>query len=235
MKGTRILTIVAVVFVLGMGVTRPTITRAEVGFLGLQVQGLDPRAAKALGLRSANGVLVKDVAVGEPGAIAGIRRGDLITKFNSKNVRTFADLISVVGTTKPRQNVPIEVQRHGLRVKLVMKTTKRPAQWNIKNSAFHHYPGMGFTVANLTDKVRKNLSIRWGATGLAVTAVKKENTVSGGLRAGDVILQANLRDLWHPGQLTQHIEKSRNSGRDNLLLLVEGPAGYRYALLPLKK
>ena len=235
MQQTRIHTIAAVMMVLFMGVTCPTNTQAQVGFLGLQVQGLDPLSAKALGLSSPSGVLVKDVAVGEPGAIAGIRRGDLITKFNSKTIRTFNDLISAVKTTKPRQNVPIEVQRRGLRFNLVMKTTKRPAQWNVKNDAFHHYRNMGFTVAALTDKVRKNFSIRWGATGLAVTIVDTENTVTGGLRAGDVILQANLRDLWHPQQLTEHIEKAQTSGRDNLLLLVEGPAGYRYALLPLKK
>ena len=114
-----------------------------------------------------------------------------------------------------------------------MKTTQRPAQWNVKERALYNYPDMGFTVATITDKVRKNFSIRWGATGLAVTIVEKENKVSGGLRAGDVILQANLRDLWHPRQLTQHIDTARISGRENLLLLIEGPEGYRYALLPL--
>ena len=46
-----------------MGPTCPTNTQAQAGFG--QVQGLDPRA-KALGLRSPSGVLVKDVAVGEP-------------------------------------------------------------------------------------------------------------------------------------------------------------------------
>ena len=107
--------------VLFMGVTCPTNTQAQVGFLGLQVQGLDPLAAKALGLRSPSGVLVKDVAVGEPGAIAGIRRGDLIIKFNSKTVRTFADLISAVRTTKPRENVPIEVRRSGMRFNFVLR------------------------------------------------------------------------------------------------------------------
>ena len=235
MQGTSILTVMVVMIVLGMGVISPTITQAQVGFLGLQVQGLNPRVARALGLPSTSGVLVKDVAVGEPGAIAGIRRGDLITKFNSKTVHTFDDLISAVSKTKPRQNVPIEVLRRGVRVKLLMKTIKRPAQWNVKRRAFHHFPDMGFTVATLTDDVRKNFSIRWGATGLVVTFVDKENTVSSDLGAGDVILQANLQDIWHPRQLIEHIEKARTSGRKNLMLLVEGPAGYRYSLLPLKK
>ena len=235
MQRTRILTIAAVMMVLFMGVTCPTNTQAQVGFLGLQVQGLDPLAAKALGLRSPSGVLVKDVAVGEPGAIAGIRRGDLIIKFNSKTVGTFADLISAVRTTKPGQNVPIAVRRRGVRFNFVLSTTKRPAPWNVKEKASHHYPDLGFAVTTLTNKVRKNFSIRWGATGLVVTTVETEGIVSRGFREGEVIHQANLRDLWHPRQLTEHIEAARRSGRENLLLLVEGPAGYRYILMPLKK
>ena len=105
----------------------------------------------------------------------------------------------------------------------------------VKKRALHHYPDMGFAVATLTDKVRKNLSIRWGSTGLAVTNVEKKSMVFGGLEAGDVIHQANLWDLWHPRQLTEQIETARISGRENLLLLVEGPAGYRYTLMPLGK
>ena len=174
MQRTHILTIAVVMIVLVMGVTCPKNTHAQVGFLGVQVQGLDPLVAKALGLRSPGGVLVKDVAVGEPGAIAGIRRGDLIIKFNSKTIRTFNDLISAVKTTKPRENVPIEVRRRGMYLKFVLRTTKRPPPWNVKEKASHHYPDLGFAVTTLTNKVRKNFSIRWGATGLVVTIVEKK-------------------------------------------------------------
>ena len=235
MHTTISLTVKVVLFAIGIVVTCPKITAAQSGFLGLQVQGLDFRAANALGLNSPSGVLVRDVAVGEPGAAAGIRRGDLITKFNNKTLRTFADLILAVGTTKPQQNVTIEVQRRGERLTLVIKTKKRPAHWNVNKYASRHYEDMGFAISTLTDKVRENFSIRWGTTGLAITTVDEEKPVFGGLRLGDVIVQANLRDLWHPQQFTQHIELARKSGRDNLLLLVEGPAGFRYSLVPPTK
>ena len=90
----------------------------------------------------------------------------------------------------------------------------RPAPWNVKEKASHHYPDLGFAVTTLTNKVRKNFSIRWGATGLVVTTVETEGIVSRGFREGEVIHQANLRDLWHPRQLTKHIEAARRSGRE---------------------
>ena len=124
MQRNRIPTIAAVMMVLFMGVTCPTNTPSRCAFWVCKFEGSS--AAKALGLGSPSGVLVKDVAVGEPGAIAGIRRGDLIIKFNSKTVRTFADLILAVRTTKPRQNVPIEVRRDSIRFNFHAEHCRRP-------------------------------------------------------------------------------------------------------------
>jgi len=211
--------------------------RAEPGFVGLQVQGMDAKVAKALGLRSPSGVLIKDVAVGEPGAIAGLRRGDVINRFNGKTIRQFKDLLTAVSKTDPREGVDVEVQRQGKTVKVEMELTPRPSQWKVKRDAFHNFPALGFTVAALTEKVRKRFSIRWGSIGLAVTIVSENGIVgkSNGLRPGEVIIQANLKDLWHPRHLTRQIQEVKKAGRDSILLLVEGAGGYRYTLMPLKK
>ena len=44
---------------------------AEPAFVGLQVQGLNERAAQALGLDRKDGAVVFNVAVGSPAAAAG--------------------------------------------------------------------------------------------------------------------------------------------------------------------
>ena len=107
MQSIKILTLTIFLFGFGLWVFLPKVVFAQTGFLGLQVQGLNPEATKALGLSKPSGVLIKDVAIGEPGAIAGIRRGDLIISFNNKSIRTFRDLITAVGSTKPNQKVRI--------------------------------------------------------------------------------------------------------------------------------
>ena len=61
MSGVSILT-----FVAGM-----TTASAETGFSGLQLQGLDERIAAALGMKEAEGVLVRDVALGEAASLGG--------------------------------------------------------------------------------------------------------------------------------------------------------------------
>lgn len=74
--------------------------RAETGFLGLEVQGFDKKVAKILDQK---GILVKNVAIGEAGAIAGFRRGDLIIEFNRIKISNFDALLKVVLKTKPDQ------------------------------------------------------------------------------------------------------------------------------------
>ena len=55
---------------------------AESGFTGMQIQGMSEKIAKALGRKAADGVLVRDVALGGPADRAGIHRGDLIFNAN---------------------------------------------------------------------------------------------------------------------------------------------------------
>ena len=100
---------------LALAAAWPASVRVESGFLGLEVQGLDERAVAALGAESAKGVLVKDVAVGEAGAIAGFRRGDMIVEFDGRTVATFDDLLKLVVKTAPDEKIAVVVMRGGKR------------------------------------------------------------------------------------------------------------------------
>ena len=98
--------------------------RAETGFLGLEVQGFDKKVAKILDQK---GILVKNVAIGEAGAIAGFRRGDLIIEFNRIKISNFDALLKGVLKTKPGQRIPVTGKRNGCTVKLNLQSGKRPA------------------------------------------------------------------------------------------------------------
>jgi len=80
---------------------------AEFGFSGMHVQGMKPAIATALQLKTAEGVLVRDVALGGPADKAGVLRGDLIIRFNGVKIDTFKRLVGVVTKTKPEQVVTL--------------------------------------------------------------------------------------------------------------------------------
>jgi|TARA_Y100000294_G_scaffold170141_1_gene182093 serine protease Do len=212
-------------------VTTP-LARAEVGFVGMQVQGIGECAAAALGHKT-TGVLVKDVAVGEAAAMAGFRRGDLIVKFDRKNIKKFDDLIAAVIKTTPGKKVSVIVIRAGKRHSLSMRLGKRPASWQVKKAGFRNYPEIGFTVSAINQKIREQFSLPWGAVGLVVTLVDKNGKVTSGLAPGDVIVQANLKDIWEPSQLTRQIETARKKKLPGILILIESARGFRYSVLPV--
>ena len=211
--------------------------RGQTGFLGLEIQGAeDARAIAALGPDRISGVLVKDVAVCEPAAIAGFRRGDVIVAFDGTKIATFDDLMKLVAKTRADQKITIVVMRADKPIELTLRTSVRPAAWSVTSSLFNNYPELGLTVAAINDDARKQFSLPWGTLGLVVTIVDPKGLVASasGLRVGEVIVQANLRDIWEPRHLTRTIDDARKAGKSHVLLLVFGSGGYRYSALPVK-
>ncbi|MGB3612133.1 MAG: Do family serine endopeptidase [Cellvibrio sp.] len=87
--------------------------RVDRGWLGVAIQEVNRDLASSLGLDKPTGALVADVEPDGPAAKAGIKAGDLIIKFNGRNVNTQADLPYLVGRTLPNTKVPVVVIRKG--------------------------------------------------------------------------------------------------------------------------
>lgn len=211
----------------------PAAGAAESGFLGMHVQGMSPETAAALGLKSVNGVLVRDVAVGGPSDQAGIRRGDLILKFAGQAIDSFERMIKAASATRPGQDVKVELLREGKPATVTMKMGVWTEAWRVGAGAVASHPDSGLTLASLTDKLRKGFGLRWGTLGVVVTLVDPDRSDIG-LRRGDVIAQVNQQAVWKPDQVVDNYTAAKAAGRKELLLLIERIDGFHYMLLPVK-
>lgn len=220
--------------VLAVLVCPQPVLAADAGFLGLEIQGLDERALAALGPDYAKGVLVKDVAVGEPGAIAGFRRGDFIVEFAGGKIGSFDDMLKLVAKTKADDKIPVTVLRAGKKAELILRLTARPPAWNNMTAIYNTYPELGLKVVTVNDDARKQYGLPWGTIGVVIDEVDPAGPVASALKPGEVIVSANLNDVWEPRHLTRQLDDARKAGRQNVVLLVRSPAGYRYSLLPVK-
>lgn len=79
--------------------------------LGLAIGQLTPDIAAALHLPVTTGVLVRDVATGGPADKAGVKAGDVITKFNNTDIRTVEDLYGALRKTNPGDLVTLQIHR----------------------------------------------------------------------------------------------------------------------------
>ena len=206
---------------------------AESGFTGMQIQGMSEKIAKALGRKTADGVLVRDVALGGPADKAGIKRGDLILKYAGKKIDSFQTMVKTAGSTRPGQEVEVSLVRQGKPMTLKMKLGKWTDPWRLTNTAVSNLPQSGLTMATLTKKLRKGLGLRWSSIGVVVTLVDPDRTDIG-LRRGDLIVQVNQVDVWLPEQVVEKYKAAKKAGRKELLLLIERVNGFFFMPLPVK-
>jgi len=206
---------------------------AETGFIGMQVQGMSAKIAEALGLKSTDGVLVRDVALGGASDKAGFKRGDLILEFGGKKIDTFNSMVSAAGATKSGQKVKVVILRAGKPMTLSLTLGKWAPPWLITKSAVASQPASGLTLASLTQKLRKGFGLRWGSIGVVVTLVDPDRTDIG-LRRGDLIIQVNQQDVWLPEQVVSAYNDAKKQGRKELLLLVERVNGFQFMALPVR-
>lgn len=206
---------------------------ADSGFLGMQVQGMSGATAAALDLKSANGILVRDVAIGGPADQAGIKRGDLILKFAGQIIDTFERMIKIAAATRPGEEAKVELLRAGKPVTLTMKLGTWTEAWRVGAGTVANHPASGLTLASLTDSLRKGLGLRWGSLGVVVAQVDPDRSDIV-LRRGDVIVQVNQDEVWKPEQVIEKYDAAKAAGRKDLLLLVERVDGFRYELLPVR-
>ncbi len=81
------------------------------GFIGISYTPLTPRQAISLGLSATAGITVQTVVAGSPGAQAGLRVGDIITKVNDQQIDQEHPLTSIMAKTRPGDRVKLSVVR----------------------------------------------------------------------------------------------------------------------------
>lgn len=215
-----------------MTVLAGTAAHADPGFVGMQIQGMPPEAGAAIGLD--HGILVKDVGLGTPAAKAGILRGDILTGINGEALTSFEQLVAVIRESSPGDEVAFDILRHNEPASALMVLGEWPEHWKPGKAGFANIPGAGITMATLTEEVRKQLGVRWGAKGVVVTVtdIAMEGEID--LRRGDVILQVNQTTVWQPDQVLKLYQDAKTAGKKHVLMFVEGYIGYRFSLVPVK-
>jgi serine protease Do len=91
------------------------------GYLGIQAQ-VNPQNLAANG----DGVVVGDVLPGSPAADAHLQKGDVIRKFNGRDVKNFPELRSLVAQAELNKKIEVEVMRDGKPLKVSAELREPP-------------------------------------------------------------------------------------------------------------
>ena len=87
--------------------------RVTRGWLGVMIQKITPELAETFKLSDSLGALVNDVVPNGPAARGGLKRGDVIVKFNGKKIVSVENLPKHVAAVEPGKSVKVEIVRDG--------------------------------------------------------------------------------------------------------------------------
>jgi serine protease Do len=98
---------------------------AEAGWLGIAVSDVSQEKAKEANLPGAEGVLVERVLDAGPGAKAGLKPGDIITRYSGHAVEGVLQFMRLVRETPPGRTAEMTLQREGKEEKLSAEVGRR--------------------------------------------------------------------------------------------------------------
>ncbi len=190
--------------------------RVQRGRIGVQIDQVSKEVAESLGLSRTQGALVRSVEANSPAEKAGVEAGDIILKFDGRNVEKSSDLPRIVGNTKPGSKSWVTVWRRGAQKELpvvvaeiepekVAVTQSQPAEIT-KPSVTQFF--MGLTVGDLSDIQKKDLKLNNGVVVETVT----DPAARAGIREGDVITamsNSEVKDLKSFELITSKLDKSK--------------------------
>jgi serine protease Do len=214
------------------------------GWLGVRIQPVDETIADSLNLGTARGALIAGVDEKGPAKPAGLMAGDVIVKFDGKEVKESRDLPRLVASMAVGKQVEVLVIRSGKEVtKTVTLGRLEDGEKKVavatenddtpKMDAVTKALGMEFSA--LSDEARKTFKIKDSVKGVIVTSVEPGSAAAErGLRRGDVIEEVNHQAVEHPRDIAKAVEGAKADAKKPALLLVSNGEGeVRFVAVPV--
>lgn len=191
------------------------------GWLGVEIQQVTPGLAESFNLPKPEGALVAQVEPNTPAQAAGIKRGDIIIKFDGKKVNSEHELPQIVAETGIGKTVPIEVIRNGKRITLQAKIAELHHQ-QLASARGSSSENWGLAVQTLTPSIAQQLGTN-ASHGVVIGRVKPGSPADqAGLRSGDVVIEMDHMKMNSASQFAQLAHQLQRRGKSALLLVQRG-------------
>ncbi|MDR2152474.1 MAG: Do family serine endopeptidase [Helicobacteraceae bacterium] len=163
------------------------VTRA---WLGVSISDLSEDLREFYGKKE--GAVVMGVEPKSPADKAGLKRGDLIVKVDSKAIDGANSLRNTIGSLPPNKKVTLEIVRD--KKTITLNATLTALDKAAIAEAKSDYKGL--SVASLTDDIKSRLRMSKDARGVIVDSVADDSEASkAGFAAGDVIVQIESAEI----------------------------------------
>jgi len=208
------------------------------GYLGVQIQPLDPDLAESFGLKSTSGALVSKVEPNTGASAAGLKKDDILVELNGKPVEDADALRLAVADLPPGATAKIKYVRDGKTLTAEIKLSERPD--NPNEPAPKSSPGKkdetgslmpGVEIQELTDAARQQLNAPADLKGVLVSRVDADSgAAEKGLHQGSVITEIGSSKVTSVSEALQALKATKS---DVVRFYLWEQGNYRF--LPVRK
>src|SRR5215210_3840930 len=203
------------------------------GWLGVRIQNVDDSTAEALNLGTARGALIAGIDEKGPAKPAGLEVGDVIVRFDGKEVKDSRDLPRIVASSPVGKAVDVAIVRKGQ--EMTRQVTLGRLEDTEKQASLQQpstepptvtRQALGLSLGGLTEEARKRYNVKDTVKGVVITRVDPNSAASDKrIQAGEVIVEVNQEPVTNPADVTKKIDALKSQGRKSALLLVANAQG----------
>ena len=205
--------------------------RTRRGWLGVNIQTVTDELAEGLKLPRANGALVSNVAEGSPAATAGIEKGDVILKFDGRDIGEMRRLPRIVADTPIDKTVDVLLWRQGREEKVKVKigelneaeVAALPEQPQGEAPEAAKIEALGMSLAEVTPELREKFQLGEDAAGSA--AAEK------GLQPGDVVVEVDQKEVATPQDVEAQVAAARKANQRVITFLIYRQGDFQWVAL----
>ncbi len=200
------------------------------GYLGIQMQQLDPATRSALGYQEEFGALVMGVTPGSPAQAAGLLPWDIIRSLDGEEIRTPSQLLARLQRTKVGESIALGIWRKGETLNLKATIAESGTPGMAGPPAQPLPPDQGRTQE--PEKVLRALGIEVrdlsvpermrGHRGVVVTGVTADGLAAGRVKAGDLIIALNNSRIGSASEFFSYLAASAAVQETRLHVIREG-------------
>src|SRR5947199_588337 len=205
------------------------------GWLGVRIQQVTDEIAESLNIKPARGALIAGVEDKGPAKPAGVEPGDVVVKFDGKDIKEPKDLSRVVADTAVGKEVEVVIIRKSAEeTKKVtlgrLEDTDKAVQASAKKDEPAEKPvtqkALGLDLATLSKDLRSRYKIKDNVKGVIITNVDgASDAAEKRLSPGEVIVEVAQEAVSNAADVKKRVEQLKKDGKKSVLLLVANSDG----------
>jgi serine protease Do len=212
------------------------------GWLGVRIQTVSPELAEGLRLPQPKGALVASVTKDGPADQAGIKQGDVVLKFDGKEITQMRGLPRIVAETETGKTADVVIWRKGAETSLKVKVGELTEEAEQKTLASVESPPsatatidlLGLKLSAITDELRTKYQIGSDIEGVVVVDVAQSSAAAEkDMRPGDVIAEVDQKAVTSPDDVSQRVKAAQDNGYRVVTLLVNRAGDFQWIALKI--